>query len=499
LTGPGRFAMRMKGLAAAVGTLMFVIPIILLLPFVTGIYFGEDLVMIFSSYGLPSLLALTLGVLLRKWGGKAGRELRPLEALATVAIYWLIVAVFGALPYIIMGTIPDFVSAFFESMSGFTTTGSSVITDVDGQARSILMWRSETQWIGGVGIVVIVVGLLSQVLGGHKAGFLLMKSEVPGHSHEKIVPRLKDSAKVVISVYLILSALEIVLLIIFGVSPYDSVNHTFTTIATGGFGTHTDSIGYYKDFTFAPFIEAVFIIFMIFGSVNFVLHYNLLRGDIRTYFRDVEFRVYMLIWLSFVGIVAVDLWVNDMYSAGGSIRASFFNVTSIVSTTGYATENFDSWPDLSRYIMIIAMLMGGMTGSTAGAIKTARFIIAAKTLRRSIRRIGHPRAQIPIRIGGIVFSEDIVRSVGLFIFAYTTIFLFSSFLMTLTGLDAVAAISSVATTMGGVGPGLNSVGPSLNFAGVNVAGKLILSFLMWIGRLEIITCFVLFFPSTWKN
>jgi len=206
-----------------------------------------------------------------------------------------------------------------------------------------------------------------------------------------------------------------------------------------------------------------------------------------------------LIWVFFIGVVTLDLWVNKLYSGGESLRASLFNVTSILSTTGYATEDFNQWPDLSRFIMVIAMIMGGMTGSTSGAIKTARFIILGKALRRNIKRIGHPRAHIPVRVGGIIFSEDIVRGVGLFVFAYLFIFVFSAFLMTLTGLDVVEAISAVATTMGGVGPGLGMVGPSSNFVGVNDVGKVILSLLMWVGRLELITCFVLFYPSTWKK
>ncbi|MGA1821146.1 MAG: TrkH family potassium uptake protein [Thermoplasmatota archaeon] len=491
--------MRLKELAAGVGTLLFVIPVSLVLPLIVGLLYKENMILIISAYGLPSLLALSLGALLTRWGGKIGSDFRPTEALSTVSFFWILVAVFGALPYMIMGTIPDFVSAFFESMSGFTTTGSSVLTEIDGLPNSILLWRAETQWIGGVGIIVMVVALLSTVLGGHKAGFLMMKGEVPGHSHERVVPRLKDSAKVVITVYLILTAAEIFLLTLLGLSFYEAVCHTFTTLSTGGFGTHTASIGHYSNYDLAPLIEGVFIAFMIFGCVNFILHNKFLRGNIKAYLMDFEFRVFIAMWLVFVGVVAVDLWVNDVYALDASIRHSFFNVTSIISTTGYATQDFDAWPDLSRYLLLMMMLMGGMTGSTSGAIKTARLLIASKALTRSIRRIGHPRAHIPIKVGDVIFSEDIVRGVGMFIFAYLAIFVFASFVMTLTGLDPLSAISSVATTMGGVGPGLNMIGPNLNFSEVTDTGKVILSMLMWIGRLEIITCFVLFFPSTWKS
>ncbi|MGA1872978.1 MAG: TrkH family potassium uptake protein [Thermoplasmatota archaeon] len=493
--------MRLKLLASGVGTVLLLFPISLLLPFITGVVYGEPIVDISLAYLLPGVFAFLLGLLFTAYGGRAdrvGADMRPVEALVVVSIVWVLIAVIGALPFMVMNTLPNFVDAFFESMSGFTTTGSSVIVEIDGLPRSILLWRALTQWLGGLGIIVLMVAIFSVLLGGPKAGMLLMKGEVPGYSSEKIVPRLKDTAKILWAIYGIMTIIQIILLTLFGVSLYDAVCHTFTALSTGGYGTHTASIGYYKSYTWAPVIEMIFVVFMMLGSINFILHYNFLRGNWRTYFRDVEFRVYMFVLLSLWSIVALDLAINNVYEPAEAVRASVFNVTSIYSTCGYATEDFNQWPALSRFIMIVAMLMGGMTGSTSGAIKTARFIIAAKAVSRSLKRIGHPKSHLPLRVGYLVFSESIVKGVGVFIFGYLGMFVVASFIMTLVGLDSMSAISSVATTMGGVGPGLNVIGPAANFSSINVPGKLILSFLMWFGRLELITGLVLFFPSTYK-
>lgn len=496
--------MNWKGIVSGVGTVMLIFPVSLLLPFIVGLLYLEPFLGLLSWYILPGLLCLSIGSFLTAWSGRADRtlrDLRPVEALVIVAITWVLVALFGSLPYILTGTLSFFPDAFFESMSGFTTTGASVITDIDGQSHSILFWRSLTQWIGGLGVIVLMVAIFSILLGGPKAGMLLMKGEVPGHKNDRLVPRIKDTAKILWTIYGILTIIEVVLLTAAGLSLYDAICHTFTTLSTGGFGTHTESIAFYNSYGTAPLIQLIFVVFMLFGSVNFVLHYNFIKGNWKAYFKDTEFKVYMGMLVLFWFIIGVDVAVNMKgdHSPGEALWASVFNVTSIISTTGYATEDFGQWPALSRFIMILLMLMGGMTGSTSGAIKTARFIIAYKAVRRSMKRIGHPRAKVPLRINKVIFSERIVRSVGVFIFGYLSIFLIGSFLMTLTGLDIVSSLSALATTMGGVGPGLNVIGPAQNFAEISVTGKLMLCFFMWLGRLEIITGLVLFFPSSYRT
>ncbi|OYT43815.1 potassium transporter [Thermoplasmatales archaeon ex4484_6] len=493
----------MKGIVSGVGTILMIFPFSLIFPFIVGLLYKEDPISLLKAFILPGMLGLSLGSFLTAWAGRADKtseDLRPVEALVIVAVTWVLIAVIGALPYMLSGTLTGFVDAFFESMSGFTTTGASVLNDIDSQSHSILFWRALTQWIGGLGVIVLMVAVFSILLGGPKAGLLLMKGEVPGHKNDRMVPRLKDTAKLLWGIYAILTALEIILLTAAGLNLYDAVCHTFTTLSTGGFGTHTESIAYYKDLPAAPLIELIFVVFMIFGSVNFVLHYNLLKGNWRAFLKDTEFKVYMFMLLTFWCIVAVNVaWnMKDQYTPAQAMWASVFNVTSMLSTTGYATEDFGNWPLLSQFIMLVAMLTGGMTGSTSGAIKTARLIIAYKAVGRSLRRIGRPKAKIPLRVGDVIFNERIVRSVGVFIFGYLAIFALGSFMMTLTGMDAVTSLSSIATTMGGVGPGLNMVGPALNFSNVTTVGKLLLCFFMWLGRLELVTALVLFFPSTYK-
>ena len=496
--------MKWKGIVSGVGTVMLIFPVSLVLPFIVGLLYKESFLGLLSWYILPGLLCLSVGSFMAAWAGRADRtlrDLRPVEALIIVAITWVLVALIGSFPYILTGTLRFFPDAFFESMSGFTTTGASVISDIDGQSHSILFWRALTQWIGGLGVIVLMVAIFSILLGGPKAGLLLMKGEVPGHKNDRFVPRIKDTAKFLWMIYGILTIIETVLLMVAGLSLYDAICHTFTTLSTGGFGTHTESIAAYNGYDTSLLIQFIFVVFMIFGSVNFVLHYNFMKGNWKAYFKDTEFKVYMGLLVLFWCIVGIDVAVNmkGQYSPGQALWASIFNVTSIISTTGYATEDFGQWPALSRFIMIILMLMGGMTGSTSGAIKTARFIIAFKAVRRSMKRIGHPRSKIPLRIGNVVFSERIVRSVGVFIFGYLSIFLLGSFMMTLTGLDVVSSLSAIATTMGGVGPGLNVIGPAQNFAEISVVGKLLLCFFMWLGRLELITGLILFFPSSYRS
>ena len=494
--------MRIKKTMSGIGAVLLVYPVAFLLPFFTGLIYGESFFSLVIIFLIPAALSLSLGAFLTEWGEWKLRkelELRPAEALMVVALSWIFIAVIGAFPYMLNGVLPHFVDSYFESMSGFTTTGASVITEIDGLERSILIWRAFTQWLGGLGVIVLMVALFSILMGGPKAGMMLMRGEVPGHSSGRIVHRIKDTAKILWMIYGFLTVVEVVMLSVLGLSVYDAICHTFTTLSTGGYGTHTASIAYWENLPTAPFIEMVFVLFMFLGGVNFVLHYNFIIKGIRSYLKDIEFRVYFLMLLAFIVIITADLIIGGGKSLGTSLRGSVFTVVSIQTTTGYVTADFDSWPALSRFAVLLAMFVGGMTGSTGGGMKIARFIIASKIMTRSLRRIGHPRAHMPIQVGGVKFNENIIRGVGLFIFGYIVIFLISVFLITLTGLDVVSSLSAVAATLGNVGPGLGLVGPKSNYASVNVFAKVVLSTLMWIGRLEIITCFVLFIPENWRS
>jgi trk system potassium uptake protein TrkH len=494
--------MRFKKALSGIGAVLLIYPIAFLLPLLVGILFGELIFSLMISYLLPALLSFVLGLFMINWG-KWDRhhelELRPVEALVVVSLTWLFIAAIGALPYLLTETMGTYVDSFFETMSGFTTTGASVIEEIDGLPHSILMWRALTQWLGGLGVIVLMVALFSVLMGGPKAGMLLMKGEVPGHSSEKIVHRIKDTAKILWAIYVVLTFAEIFLLTLLGISLYDAVCHTFTTLSTGGYGTHTASIAYYQDLSTAPLIELVFVFFMFIGGVNFVLHYNFIKKGFGGYLRDREFRIYGLIMLGLISIVIVDLVIRGGYGFLNSVRDSLFTIVSIQTTTGYVTADYESWPSLSKFVILLAMFFGGMTGSTGGGMKIARIIIAYQAVKRSIHRIGKRRSIIPMRMGGIIFSERIVRSVLIFIFSYIMIFIISTYLMSLTGLDAISAMSSVAATLGNVGPGLGMVGPKSNYAAILPIGKVILSLLMWLGRLEIMAVAVLFFPKTYRS
>jgi len=494
--------MRYRKVLSGIGAVLLIYPAAFFLPFVVGILYGEGPAFLLRSFILPALFSLVLGLFLLQWGKWDPRnelELRPVEALVVVSLTWFFISAIGALPFILSGTMTNYVDSFFESMSGFTTTGASVLVEIDGLPHSVLIFRAMTQWLGGLGVIVLMVALFSVLMGGPKAGMLLMKGEVPGHSNEKVVPRIKDTAKILWAIYVVLTLAEIVLLTIFGLDLYDAVCHTFTTLSTGGYGTHTASIAYYKDLSTAPIIEMILVFFMFVGGVNFVLHYNFAIKGIRSYLKDLEFRVYSIVMITMISIVTLDLIIRGGESVLGSIRASVFTVVSLQTTTGFVTADFDTWPALSRFILIGAMFFGGMTGSTGGGMKIARFIIGYQTARRSLRRIGHSRSVMPLRMGSVVFTEDIVKGVLTFIFAYVSIFMIGSFLMTLTGLDAVSALSSVAATLGNVGPGLGLVGPTSNYSQIVPIGKVILSVLMWLGRLELLVVVVLLLPRTYRS
>jgi len=491
--------MRYKVVAAGIGLVMLIIPLGLTLPILTGLLYGEPLPKLFLSFALPGIAVAVLGMISFSRGRELVKNLRPLEALVIVSAGWVLIAAVGALPFIIWGTIPNYVDAFFESMSGFTTTGASVITEIDGLPRSILLWRALTQWLGGLGVIVLMVALFSAFMGGPKAGMLLMKGEVPGHKSDKVVSRIKDTAKLLWVIYVVLTISEVILLTILGLSLYDAVCHTFTTLSTGGYGTHTTSIAHYRDLSTAPLIEMVFTFFMFVGGVNFVLHYNFIAKGVRSYLRDREFKVYAGIMAGLWLLVAADLALNRSYSPGESMRMSVFTITSMQTTTGYVVSDYQTWPAFSQFIIIVAMFLGGMTGSTGGGMKIARLIIANNALRRSIRAIGHPSSHLPLRVSSLIIPEGIVRSVGLFIFGYLMLFLTGTFLVSLTGPDIVTSLSAVAATLGNVGPGLGLVGPTANYASLTYSAKVMLTALMWLGRLELLTCLVLLLPSTYRS
>ena len=482
---------------------MLIFPFTMLLPFIVGLFFKEDLPFLLRSFIIPAMVTLLTGLGMTTFAGRADKQqddMRPSESFVIVAVIWLIVTISGSLPYMLSGTLTNVIDAQFETMSGFTTTGASVISDVDKVQKSVLFWRALTCWLGGIGIVVLIVAFFSMFLGGYRAGMLMMKGEVTGHSNDKLVPRLKETGKYLFYVYCLFTLSGIILLSLLGMPVFDSICHTFTSIATAGFANHTEGIYYYRNLsTYVP-IQIVLCLIMLTGATSFVLHFNLIfKRKWRIYLQSPELRVFLSILIIVVCLVTIDLALNKNYGPWESLLNSFFTVVSINSTTGHTTEDFGKWPLFSQFLIILVMIFGGMTGSTCGALKTARLIVIYKAISRSLLRIGHPKVVKPIIIGGLVISEKIVKMIGMFVFGYMTTLIIGTFLLSITGLDFVSSFSAAATTLGGVGPGLNVVGPWSNYSSLTGGAKVILIILMWLGRLELVTGLILFLPSTYRK
>lgn len=405
-------------------------------------------------------------------------------SLFIVAGGWLLVSLFGSLPYLLSGVCTTFPDAFFETVSGFTTTGASIFTDVESLPRGIIFWRSLTHWLGGMGIIVFLVALLPGL--GVGANWIF-RAEVPGAISSKIMPRIKETARILWITYLAMTIIETVLLWCFGMPLFEALCHAFGTVATGGFGIKNQSVGAYPQAS----IQWVIAIFMFLAGANFVLYYQAIRGrSLRVFWQNEEFRLYTAIVLLAALVVAIN--TQQLFSGEELVRTSLFQVVSIITTTGYATSDFNIWPYTAQAVLVALMFIGGCSGSTSGSIKVERILLLLKQGVVEVRRTVHPRAVSSPKINGNNISLEMVSSVQQFFFLYIMIFIISGIIMTAMGLDLVTAFTSVATTLGNVGPGLGEVGPAGNFAHIAGQGKIFLSILMLLGRLEIYTVFALF-------
>lgn len=469
------------------GSLLIFQGIFMILPVGFSIYYGDnDLFAILLSAGIT----LAVGLVLRL-GFRFNGELRLKDSYATVALGWIFAALFGALPFYISRYIPSFADAFFESMSGFTTTGASILRDIEALPHGLLLWRSLTQWLGGMGIIVLSLAILPLLGVG---GMQLYKAEIPGPLPDKLTPRIQETAKILWSVYALLSLIEALLLFIGGMNLFDSLCHTFTTMATGGFSTKNASIAHFNSF----YINLVIIIFMFLAGTNFSLHYHGLRGRIFAYWKSEEFRFYLKVILASLIIVILINLVSDSSNALVASQHSAFQVVSIITTTGFTIVDFGQWPSAAQMILLLLMFLGGCAGSTGGSIKILRIMILWKQGRAELKRLLHPHAVIPVRVDGRPVPPALVSNILSFVFLYLFIFVSASLVMSLLGLDIVSAVASVAATLGNVGPGLGLVGPSGNYSLIPWIGKWLLSFCMLAGRLEIYTLFVLLTKEFWK-
>lgn len=426
----------------------------------------------------------------------ADSHLRLKEGFIITAIGWIMLGVFGSVPFMLSGLLPRFEEAFFETVSGLTTTGASVFTqDTFSKAtRGIIFWRATTHWIGGMGVLVLTLALLPKLTGRTAH---LVKAESPGPSLSKLVPKTGTTAKILYRIYILLSLLEFVTLLICGMSPYDSAVHTMATAGTGGFSRYGDSIAYFNS---VP-VEVAITVFMFMFGVNFALYYRFLIGErFKAFFRDEEFRWYFIFAVGFMLLITL---INLQHYNGDfltSLRYGSFQVSSIMSTTGFVTYDFSQWPAASHIIIVIAMLIGSCAGSTAGGIKVIRIIILTKLSRRNIRATGQPKKMEVIRLDGKAVDEHLLSQIAQFAFMYITLILVGGFIMSLgSQYDIVTNLSASLTCVSNVGPGLGAVGPVENYAGYGIHAKLTASFLMLFGRLELLPLFILFTRSAWHK
>ena len=413
------------------------------------------------------------------------------DGYAIVSLCWVVGSMFGALPFFFSGAIPNYADAFFETVSGFTTTGASILTDVEIMPRGLLFWRSFTHWLGGMGILVFAIALLPALgIGGQQ----IAQAETPGPTMDKITPKMSDTAKILYIIYISMTLIEVLLLLLGGMSLFDAFIQTFGTMGTGGFSNYNASVGYFN----SVYIDIVIGIFMILAGANFNLYYDVLKGRWRDFIGDHEFRLYLFILAAAMIAIAANLWLTGTYdSIFQAFRYSFFQTASIQTTTGFASTNFDLWPTFSKMVLFTLMFIGGCSASTAGSVKVIRVLVVFKLINREIFRKMHPRAVVPVKVDGRPVPSGTVSSIASFMFLYFLLFLAGTLLISIEDFGLVTSASAVAATLGNVGPGFELVGPVMNYSLFSDASTLLLSLLMLAGRLELFTIILLFSPGYW--
>ncbi|HEY5621143.1 MAG TPA: TrkH family potassium uptake protein [Pontiella sp.] len=415
------------------------------------------------------------------------------DGFGVVTFGWLAAAIFGSLPYIFSGVIAHPVSALFETMSGFTTTGASVLNNLEEIPRGIHFWRALTHWFGGMGVLVLCVAILPFLGVG---GMQIYRAEMPGPSKDRLTPRIATTAKLLWGVYALLTLLEAVLLkLAGGMDWFDSFCHAFGTMATGGFSTRSASIGAYD----SGVIDIIVTVFMFLAGINFSLHYYALSGKPQRYFKDPEFRFYGAILIGTTLFITFNVWAAGFAPLGRCLRDAAFTATSILTTTGFCTADFDQWPDASRILLVVMMFIGGCAGSTGGGMKVVRVFIMFKKMVREMKQFMRPSAVIQMKLGGKPVEQEIISHISAFFAIFVLIFAIGSFVMTFFTPNLETAATSVIATLGNIGPGLNAVGATQNYAAISPLGQGILTVFMLLGRLELYTVLILFLPSFWKR
>ena len=458
-----------------------------------SLYYGDDDI---DALLISTGITFTVGVLLFGLTSIGGRpdynNLRKREGYVIVALAWAVISTFGALPYYVYGGIPSFTDAYFESMSGFTTTGASILTDIEALPHGLLFWRNLTQWLGGIGIIVFSLAILPLLgIGGTQ----LFIAEVGGPNKDKIHPHVQGTAKRLWGIYVSLTVLAALLYMAGGMNLFEALCHAFGTLATGGFSPKNDSIAHYD----SPFIQYTFIVFMFLGGVNFGLHYHFIQGRLMSYFRDEEFLFYLgVVIVNIAFITGIILYFQDAYTVEKALRDATFQVISIITGTGYVTADYEAWSHFTPFIFFVLMFAGASAGSTTGGMKMIRLLLLSKNGLLELKRLLHPRAVVPVRINGRLVQPHVIGNIVAFFVLYMVIFINGSLVMSIIGLDFMSAMGSVAATLSCVGPGIGGVGPAHNYSEIPDLGKWFLCFMMLLGRLELFTILVIFSPAFWR-
>lgn len=469
------------------GALLVFIGAFMLLSVAWALYYHEDEMVHFA---LSAAITSFVGYLFYRFS-HAGAGIGVREGFAIVTFGWLAMAIFGALPFLITGAIPSPTNAVFEAMSGFTTTGASILEDIEALPKSVLFWRSFTHWLGGMGIIVFSLAILP-VLG--IGGMQLFKAEAPGPTKDKLTPRIQQTAKLLWGVYVILSAIETGLLMLCGMNLFDALCHTFGTMATGGFSTRNASIAAFEN----PWVHWVIILFMVMAGTNFALHYRALTGKPLLYVKDPEFKFYFGTLSIAAALVVIFSWTTLSVSGSG-IRDSIFQVVSLCTTTGYVTANYELWHPLAIILLIILMFMGGMAGSTGGGMKMMRCVVLLKHAHVEIKKLIHPNAIFPVRFGQRVTPPEVTTNILGFFLLFIVLFILGALVLTALGLGFSTAFGASIACLANIGPAIGDVGPTGNYAAMPLVAKWILIAMMLMGRLELFTVLVLFSRSFWKK
>ena len=469
------------------GRMLGVEALVLLIPALVSVIYGEHG---WRAFLITSAVLLCLYLI---FGRKKPHDstIYGKDGFIIIASAWILWSIFGAMPFWISGSIPSYIDAFFETVSGFTTTGSTILTDIASMPKGMNFWRCLTHWIGGMGVLVFVLVIVSLE---DKNSMHLMRAEVPGPETDKLVPKARDTAKILYGMYLILTVTQVIFLLLGGMDLYDSIIHAFSTAGTGGFNNRNNSVAYYD----SAYIDGVITVFMILFGINFNMYYLLMLKKVKDVFKNEETRAYLGIILGSAILITINI-LGVYKTPLKAFRYAIFQVASVITTTGYATADFNLWPEFSKCILLGLMIIGACAGSTGGGMKVSRILIGLKSVKREIKRLLHPKSVNIVKVNGKKIKEETLQGVYVYFIAYIAIFILSVLLISLNNFDFATSFSGVLTTINNIGPGISAVGPIENFSAFSDFSKIVFCFDMLIGRLEIFPFLILLSPNLWRK